>query len=75
VARIPICTMAFLCFPVALLVQQQSPLPELPADIPKDAVVRMWLTDKTPSGQDAVWKSPDGAAQRFTRPIASTRMA
>jgi imidazolonepropionase-like amidohydrolase len=65
VARIPICTMAFLCFPVALLVQQQSPLPELPADIPKDAVVRMWLTDKTPSGQDAVWKSPDGTIHEF----------
>jgi imidazolonepropionase-like amidohydrolase len=47
------------------LVQQQSPLPELPADIPKDAVVRMWLTDKTPSGQDAVWKSPDGTIHEF----------
>ena len=57
--------MAFLCFPVALLAQQQSPLPELPADIPKDAVVRMWLTDKTPSGQDAVWKSPDGTIHEF----------
>jgi imidazolonepropionase-like amidohydrolase len=65
VARIPICTMAFLCFPVALLAQQQSPLPELPADIPKDAVVRIWLTDKTPSGQDAVWKSPDGTIHEF----------
>ncbi len=64
-ARIPICTMAFLCFPVALLAQQQSPLPELPADIPKGAVVRMWLTDKTPSGQDAVWKSPDGTIHEF----------
>jgi len=57
--------MAFLCFPVALLAQQQSPLPELPADIPKGAVVRMWLTDKTPSGQDAVWKSPDGTIHEF----------
>jgi hypothetical protein len=56
---------AFLCFPAALLAQQQSPLPELPADIPKDAVVRMWLADKTPSGQDAVWKSPDGTIHEF----------
>ena len=40
--------------------QQQSPLPELPPDVPKDAVVRMVLADKTPTGQDAVWKSPDG---------------
>ncbi len=41
--------------------QGQSPLPPLPADIPKDAVIRMFLTDKTPAGQDAVWKTPDGA--------------
>ena len=64
-ARIPICAVAFLCFPAAVLAQQQSPLPELPADIPKDAVVRMMLTDKTPSGQDAVWKSPDGTIHEF----------
>jgi imidazolonepropionase-like amidohydrolase len=44
---------------------QQSPLPELPPDIPKDAVIRMVLADKTPSGQDAVWKSPDGAIHEF----------
>jgi imidazolonepropionase-like amidohydrolase len=56
---------AFLCFPVALLAQQQSPLPELPADIPKDAVVSMLLLDKAPSGQDAVWKSPDGTIHEF----------
>ena len=41
--------------------QAESPLPELPADVPKDAVVRMVLADKTPTGQDAVWKSSDGA--------------
>lgn len=64
-ARISRCMIAFLCFPAALLAQQQSPLPELPADIPKDAVVRMLLTDKTPSGQDAVWKSPDGTIHEF----------
>jgi imidazolonepropionase-like amidohydrolase len=44
---------------------QQSPLPELPPDIPKDAVIRMVLTDKTPSGQDAVWRSSDGAIHEF----------
>src|SRR5499427_3417687 len=64
-ARIPIRMIALLCFPSAVLAQQQSPLPELPADIPKDAVVRMMLTDKTPSGQDAVWKSPDGTIHEF----------
>jgi imidazolonepropionase-like amidohydrolase len=65
VVRISTCMIAFLCFPAAQLAQQQSPLPELPADIPKDAVVRMWLADKTPSGQDAVWKSPDGTIHEF----------
>jgi len=65
VSRIPTYMIAFLCFPVALLAQQQSPLPELPADIPKNAVVRMLLTDKTPSGQDAVWKSADGTIHEF----------
>jgi cytosine/adenosine deaminase-related metal-dependent hydrolase len=57
--------MASLCFPLVLLGQQDSTLPELPADIPKDAVVRMVLVDKTPSGQDAVWTSPDGAVHEF----------
>jgi imidazolonepropionase-like amidohydrolase len=56
---------AFFSLPAALLAQQQSPLPELPADIPKDAVVRMWLTGETPSGQDAVWKSADGTIHEF----------
>src|SRR5215467_11979968 len=64
-ARIPMRMIAFLCFPSAVLAQQQSPLPELPADIPKDAVVRMMLTDKTPSGQDAVWTTPDGTIHEF----------
>lgn len=63
--RLPICVLAFLGFPVALLAQQQSLLPELPPDIPKDAVISMWLTDKAPSGQDAVWKSPDGTIHEF----------
>ena len=58
--RISVSAFACLLFSRALLAQQQSPLPELPGDIPKDAVVRIMLTDKTPSGQDAVWKSPDG---------------
>ena len=63
--RISISAFACLSFSSALLAQQQSPLPELPSDIPKDAVVRMMLTDKTPSGQDAVWKSPDGTIHEF----------
>jgi cytosine/adenosine deaminase-related metal-dependent hydrolase len=45
--------------------EQESPMPELPADIPKDAVVRMFVTDKTPAGQDAVWTTPDGAIHEF----------
>jgi len=65
VPRISISAFACLSFSSALLAQQQSPLPELPSDIPKDAVVRMMLTDKTPSGQDAVWKSPDGTIHEF----------
>lgn len=40
-------------------------MPALPPDIPKNA--RMWLqlTDKTPSGQDAVWTTPDGTVYEF----------
>src|SRR5262249_24408426 len=34
-ARIPTYVIALLCFPVTVLAQQQSPFPELPADIPK----------------------------------------
>src|SRR5215469_9982951 len=47
------------------LAAQQSPLPPLPPDIPKDAVIRIFLTDKTPSGQDAVWSTPDGVTHEF----------
>jgi imidazolonepropionase-like amidohydrolase len=47
------------------LAAQQSPLPPLPPDIPKDAVIRIFLTDKTPSGQDAVWTTPDGLTHEF----------
>src|SRR3954464_11808543 len=50
---------------VAFAQQGQSPLPELPADIPKDATIWMFLTDKTPSGQDAVWTTPDGEVHEF----------
>jgi imidazolonepropionase-like amidohydrolase len=45
--------------------EQQSPTPELPADVPKDATVRIFLSDKTPSGQDAVWTTPDGVIHEF----------
>jgi imidazolonepropionase-like amidohydrolase len=51
---------------VAILhAQQQSQLPLLPSDIPKDAVIRMFLTDGFPAGQDAVWRTPDGAIHEF----------
>jgi imidazolonepropionase-like amidohydrolase len=61
---------ALLCFAVVAPAQQQapekqSPMPDLPADIPKDASLRMFLSDKTPSGQDAVWTTPDGAIHEF----------
>ena len=57
-----ICRMVvFLLLSVALLAQQsESPVPTLPSDVPKDAVVRITMTDLKPSGQDAVWKTSDG---------------
>ena len=45
--------------------QGQSPLPPLPADIPKEATILMLLTDKNPAGQDAVWTTPDGVVHEF----------
>ena len=54
------------CLTTAVLAQQgESPLPALPSDIPKDATIWMLLTDKTPSGQDALWTTPDGAVHEF----------
>ena len=60
-------TVALLCgFTFITFAQNgQSPLPELPSDIPKDATIWMFLTDKTPSGQDAVWMTPDGEIHEF----------
>src|SRR5215469_11738064 len=53
-------------FAVSLVAQQgESPLPALPADIPKDATLWMLLVDKTPAGQDAVWTMPTGDIQEF----------
>src|SRR5262250_900327 len=45
--------------------QQGSPTPELPTDVPKEAHIRTVLSDKTPSGQDAVWNTPDGTIHEF----------
>ena len=56
---------AFLCLATGTYAQQQSPLPDLPADIPPNAVIRMVLTDNAPSGQDAVWFTPDGSIHEF----------
>jgi imidazolonepropionase-like amidohydrolase len=51
---------------VSLIAQQgESPLPALPADIPKDATLWMLLVDKTPAGQDAVWTTPAGDVVEF----------
>lgn len=45
--------------------QGESPLPAMPADVPKDATLFMLLLDKKPTGQDAVWTTPDGAIHEF----------
>jgi len=58
-------SLAILLVAITAAAQQQSPMPELPADVPKDAEVRVLLMDKTPSGQDAIWQSADGAIHEF----------
>ena len=40
-------------------------MPALPPDIPKNAAIWLQVTDKTPSGQDAVWTSQDGTVHEF----------
>src|SRR6266851_10359284 len=44
---------------------QRSPLPELPPDVPKDADIRISLSDNTPAGQDVVWKDAAGTIHEF----------
>jgi imidazolonepropionase-like amidohydrolase len=63
--RIAVLGILFLSFIGQSAARPQSPLPELPADIPKDASVRMLLTDQAPSGQDAVWQTSDGVIHEF----------
>ena len=63
--RMSCCIAMLILISAAFSQTPQSPLPELPPDIPKNAGIRMVLTDQTPSGQDAVWKSPDGAIHEF----------
>jgi imidazolonepropionase-like amidohydrolase len=56
----------FAMFTAALPAQQgESPLPVLPADIPKNATIWLQVIDKKPSGQDATWITPDGAVNEF----------
>lgn len=45
--------------------QGQSPMPALPADIPRDATIWLQLLDKKPTGQDAVWATSDGTIHEF----------
>jgi hypothetical protein len=52
-------------FTTFMAAQQQSPTPELPSDVPKDAMIRIFLMDKTPAGQDAVWTTSDGVTHEF----------
>ena len=46
-------------------VQKPSPMPELPADVPKEADLRILISDVTPTGQDVVWSDPDGTVREF----------
>src|SRR5579863_484558 len=58
----------FLCVLFTSLIsaqQGESPLPALPADVPKDAALMMLLVDKSPAGQDAVWTASDGVVHEF----------
>jgi hypothetical protein len=67
------CVARIICYFLALIgatagmaaQQEQSPLPALPPNIPKEAVVRPVLADLKPSGQDAIWKTPDGSVHEF----------
>jgi len=43
----------------------QSPVPELPADIPPDATMYTALMSGNVAGQQAVWKTPDGINHAF----------
>ncbi|HYV73894.1 MAG TPA: amidohydrolase family protein [Candidatus Binatia bacterium] len=45
--------------------QGESPLPVLPSDVPKQAVIWMLLLDGKPTGQNAVWITSDGAIHEF----------
>jgi hypothetical protein len=54
-----------LCGKIACGQSQTSPMPELPVDVPKDADIRINMTDITPSGQDAVWEDADGTIHEF----------
>src|SRR5260370_1674416 len=66
-ARIGKHSLVMIFLAASLMAQQepQSPLPELPSDIPKDAVLRMVLIDQKPSGHDVLWKSADGTIHEF----------
>ncbi|HXY08221.1 MAG TPA: amidohydrolase family protein [Terriglobales bacterium] len=61
------CTLVSLAIFTSLIPAQQgqSPVPELPPDIPKNATLWLQVTDKTPAGQDAVWTTPDGTVYEF----------
>jgi imidazolonepropionase-like amidohydrolase len=61
------CILLVLALATSMLSAQegQSPMPALPPDIPKDATIWLQVTDKTPSGQDAVWTTPDGIIHEF----------
>ena len=58
--------LVFLATSVASFSQTKSvAAPDLPADVPKNADIRIVLSDGSPSGQDAVWKDADGTVHEF----------
>ena len=43
----------------------QSPVPELPPDVPKDAVIHNAMMSGNPAGQQATWRDADGTVHVF----------
>ncbi len=56
----------FATFTIAGLAQTKSvAAPELPADVPKNGDMRVFLSDGSPAGQDVVWTDAGGTVHEF----------